>query len=88
MPDSTPKPSLLTRLCSLEGALLLAGLALLLYGLGNGATIALFWGGMILAGQVALHFVRKKDWQAHWAELEAQQRRQRPEPPSEDHPRR
>jgi len=63
------------RLFSMEGLLVLAGASLLLLGLATGRAVAAFWGIMILAGQVALHFVRKKDWQAHWAELERQQKK-------------
>jgi flagellar biosynthesis component FlhA len=73
MPAFAPK-SVLSRLLSLEGLLLVVGLALLLFGVVDGSLIAFFWGAIAVAGQVALHFVRKKDWQAHWAEMEREQR--------------
>lgn len=71
-----PKKSLPARIFSMEGFLVLAGLALLVVGLATGEVIAIFWGILALAGQVALYFVRKRDWQAHWASVEEQQRRQ------------
>lgn len=71
-----PKKSLPARLFSLEGFLVLAGLALLVVGLVTGEVIAIFWGILALVGQVALYFVRKRDWQAHWSGIEEQQRRQ------------
>lgn len=74
-PTASSKP-LLSRIFSMEGLLIGAGLALLVAGLVTDTVIAVFWGLLALAGQVALHFVRKRDWQAHWASLEEQQRRQ------------
>ncbi|HAD05040.1 MAG: hypothetical protein A2091_12800 [Desulfuromonadales bacterium GWD2_61_12] len=71
-----PQKSLLARIFSIEGFLVLAGLALLVVGLATGEVIAIFWGVLALAGQVALYFVRKRDWQAHWASIEEQQRQQ------------
>ena len=71
-----PQKSLLARIFSIEGLLVLAGLALLVVGLATGEVIAIFWGVLALAGQVALYFVRKRDWQAHWASIEEQQRQQ------------
>lgn len=71
-----PKKSLPARIFSMEGLLVLAGLALLVVGLATGEVIAIFWGILALIGQVALYFVRKRDWQAHWAGIEEQQRRQ------------
>jgi len=71
-----PQKSLLARIFSMEGLLVLAGLALLVVGLATDKVIAIFWGILALAGQLALYFVRKRDWQAHWAGLEEQQRRQ------------
>lgn len=83
---ATPRTSLVARIFSLEGLMVAAGLVLLGYGLASGTAIALFWGVMALAGQLALHFVRKKDWQAHWAELERQQQGRQPEPPRPEPP--
>ncbi len=66
--------SLIGRLFSLEAALLLMGVASLVYGLINGAGMNIFWGVVIIPGVFLLHKVKKKDWKAHWAELEQQQR--------------
>jgi len=75
-PSKTPQKPLVARIFSIEGLLVLAGLALLVVGLATGEVIAIFWGILALAGQLALYFVRKRDWQAHWASIEEQQRRQ------------
>lgn len=80
MSDFTFK-SLPGRIFSLEGLLLIVGIALLVFGVVDGSLIAFFWGAVAVAGQVALHFVRKKDWQAHWAGME---REQTPPQPSDD----
>lgn len=75
MNSPTPAPkSLPARIFSLEGLLVLAGISLLAVGLATGAVIAIFWGLLALAGQIALYFVRKRDWQAHWESVEKQQR--------------
>lgn len=65
------KKSLLTRLFSMETAIFCAGVACIVYGLAEGLKIMqVFFGLCIVAGSIALHFVRKKDWDAHWAELD------------------
>lgn len=66
--------SLVGRIFSLEVALFLMGVASLVYGLINGAGMNIFWGIVIIPGVFVLHKVKKKDWKAHWAELEQQQR--------------
>lgn len=66
--------SLVGRIISLEAILLLMGVASLAYGLINGAGMNIFWGVVIIPGVFLLHKVKKKDWKAHWAELEEQQR--------------
>lgn len=86
MTQPNPRKTVLERLFSLEGLLLLAGLLLFVFGLATGTLIAFFWGVLALAGQVALHFVRKKDWQAHWAELEQKQRHHRQNHPPDNSP--
>jgi hypothetical protein len=49
----------------------LVGLGCVVYGLADGLKVMqLFFGLCIIGGSVALHFVRKKDWDAHWAELD------------------
>jgi len=63
------KQSLLRRLFSTEGAIFCVGIACMVYGLADGFKVAQFFFGVcIVGGSVALHFVRKKDWDAHWAE--------------------
>ena len=76
---------ILGRLVSLEGMLGLAGLALLVAGLATGVAVAIFWGVLALLGLTALYFVRKKDWKAHWEELERLQaaRDGKPQPDSD-----
>jgi len=65
--------SLIGRLFSMEALLILMGLFSFASGIYTGELTQLFWGVMILAGAVILHFVRKKDWKKHWAEEEARQ---------------
>lgn len=78
------KKSFLDRLLSMETGLLLIGIASLIYGISYGETINIFWGLMIVPGVFVLHKVRKKDWKAHWQELEAeQQRRSKVKPDNE-----
>ena len=68
--------SLVGRIFSLEIALLLMGIASLVYGLLNGIGTNIFFGILIIPGVFVLHKVKKKDWKAHWAEIEEEQRRQ------------
>ena len=71
MPDqASPPRSLLDRIFSIEGLLGLLGVCLLVMGIAAGEVIAIFWGALALLGLVALYFVRKKDWKAHWEEME------------------
>jgi len=69
------KRPLATRIFSTEGVLALVGLYCLGSGAVTGEVMSLFWGGTILVGLVILHLVRKKDWQAHWQELERERAR-------------
>lgn len=64
-----PKKKLLEILMPLVGIFILGS------GIYRGEAMQYFFGGMIIAGSVALHFVRKKDWKKHWEEQEAMQRR-------------
>ncbi|MGE3260130.1 MAG: hypothetical protein AB7I29_01140 [Geobacter sp.] len=68
--------SLLGRLLSLEAVLMLMGVASLVYGLINGEHINTFFGLVIIPGVFVLHKVKRKDWKAHWAQLEELQRRE------------
>jgi len=58
------------RIFSLEGGILAFSLFALGNGLVRGDLLSLFWGGISVLGLVVLHFVRRKDWQQHWAEME------------------
>lgn len=66
--------SLIGRILSIEALLLLMGVASLIYGITEGATINIFWGVVIIPGVFLLMKVRKKDWKKHWEELDAQQK--------------
>ena len=66
------KASLIGRILSMEAFLLLMGIASLVYGISNGATMIIFWGCVIIPGVFVLHQVRKKDWTKHWQEMEAE----------------
>ncbi len=58
------------RIFSLEGGILAFSLFALVSGFMRGDLLSLFWGGMCALGLVALHFIRRKDWAQHWAEIE------------------
>jgi len=66
--------SLVGRILSMEGLLLVMGIASLGYGITNGIEVNIFFGVVIIAGVFFLSKVRKKDWKKHWDELEAEQR--------------
>lgn len=73
--DNKQPVSVINRILSIESLLLMVGIASLVYGLKNGAQMNIFWGVVIIPGVFLLYKVRRKDWKAHWAELEEQQRR-------------
>ena len=67
--NKKPEQSLLSRIFRMETAIFLVGLGLMVYGVATGLNVMpLFFGLCIVGGSVALHYVRKKDWDAHWAE--------------------
>lgn len=66
--------SLIGRIFSLEAALMLMGFVSLIYGLIKGIQVNIFFGAMIIPGVFLLRMVKKKDWKAHWAEMEEHQR--------------
>ena len=66
------KASLIGRILSVETFLLLMGIASLVYGIANNATMNIFWGCVIIPGVFILHKIRKKDWAKHWEEMEAE----------------
>lgn len=67
--------SLIAKIISMETLIFLVGLFSLGSGFYRNEPMQYFWGGMIISGSIALHFVRKKDWKKHWEEQEAMQRR-------------
>jgi hypothetical protein len=71
--NETPK-SLLDRILSMETLIFLVGIMLIVSGIYTGEHMQYFFGGMIILGSIALHFVRKKDWKKHWEEQEQLQR--------------
>lgn len=86
--EKKPSKSLLDRILSTEGLLGLIGLLCLVYGIINGLVMAIFWGVVVIVGLTVLHQVRKKDWAAHWEEMdklrrmrEEQERRRKSEKP-------
>lgn len=63
--------SLFRRLLCIETLIFGIGIGCMVYGVQNGIRVMpLFFGLCIVGGSVMLHFVRKKDWDAHWAEHE------------------
>jgi len=64
--------SIIGRILSMEALLLLMGVASLIYGITEKATINIFWGIVIIPGVFLLMKVRKKDWKKHWADMEAE----------------
>ena len=66
-----PEKSLARRLLSTETAICCVGIACMVYGVADGIRVMpLFFGLCIVAGSVLLHFVREKDWDAHWADMD------------------
>jgi len=61
------------------------GIVSLVYGIVNGVETSILWGVVIIPGVFILMKVRKKDWQKHWRDLEAEQQRRngRNKPPSD-----
>lgn len=63
--------SLIVRLFSAETAICCVGIGCVVYGVaGGGKIMQIFFGVCIIGGSFALRLVRKKDWDAHWAEME------------------
>jgi hypothetical protein len=73
--EKVQEKSLLARIFCAETFIFCVGIACVVYGLANGLTVMpIFFGTCIAGGSVMLHFVRKKDWDAHWAELDRVQK--------------
>jgi hypothetical protein len=69
--NKAPKKSLLKQLFRTETAIFCVGIACMVYGFADGIRVMpLFFGLCIVGGSVMLHFVRKKDWDAHWADMD------------------
>lgn len=66
------KASLIGRILSMEAFLLVMGIALLVYGISNEATMIIFWACVIIPGVFVLNHVRKTDWTKHWQDMEAE----------------
>lgn len=66
------KASLIGRILSMEAFLMVMGIASLVFGIVNDLPMNIFWGCVIIPGVFVLHYVRKKDWTKHWAEMEAE----------------
>jgi len=80
--------SLVGRILSLETMLLMMGVASLVYGIVKGVETSILWGIIIIPGVFILMKVRRKDWQKHWQDLEAEQKARtgQKEPPSDTPP--
>jgi len=66
-----PQTSLLRQIFRTETAIFCVGIGCMVYGVVTGFNVMpLFFGLCIIGGSVMLHFVRKKDWDAHWADMD------------------
>lgn len=71
MQAKSQKKSVLKRLFNAETLIFCVGIACIVYGVANGIRVMqIFFGICIVGGSVALHFVRKTDWDAHWGDLD------------------
>lgn len=70
MAENNQQKSLVEKILSMETLIFLVGLMLIGSGIVTGEEMHFFFGGIIVCGSVALHFVRKKDWKKHWEEQE------------------
>lgn len=69
--DKLPEKTVLRRLFSAETLIFCVGVACVVYGVADGFRVMqTFFGVCIISGSVLLHFVRRKDWDAHWADLD------------------
>ncbi len=74
MTENEKPKSLLDKILSMETLIFLVGIMLISSGVYTGEAMQYFFGGMIILGSIALHFVRKKDWKKHWEEQEQLQK--------------
>ena len=71
MADKSQQQSLVSLIFSAPVLLGRVGVACMIYGVADGFRVMQFFFGLcIVGGSVALHFIRKKDWDAHWQELD------------------
>jgi len=69
--EKQQQTSLVSLIFSAPVLLGLVGVACMIYGVADGFRVMQFFFGLcIVGGSVALHFIRKKDWDAHWAEMD------------------
>ena len=69
--DKTQKKSLASRIFCAPVLLGLIGVGCMVYGVSDGFKVMQFFFGVcIVGGSFMLNIIRKKDWDAHWAELE------------------
>lgn len=72
MAENKEKQSLVSTIFSAPFLLGLVGVGCMIYGVAEGFKVMQFFFGVcIVGGSLALHFIRKKDWDAHWAEMDA-----------------
>lgn len=71
MSDKAGKKSIASLIFSAPFLLGLVGVGCMIYGVVDGFKVMQFFFGVcIVLGSVALHFIRRKDWDAHWAEMD------------------
>ncbi|MBJ6799283.1 hypothetical protein [Geomonas propionica] len=71
MADNNEKQSLVSLIFSAPFLLGLVGVGCMIYGVAEGFKVMQFFFGVcIVLGSVGLYFIRKKDWDAHWAEMD------------------
>ncbi|MBU5636495.1 hypothetical protein KOM00_07070 [Geomonas sp. Red69] len=71
MAENKDKQSLVSLIFSAPFLLGLVGVGCMVYGVAEGFKVMQFFFGVcIVLGSVGLYFIRKKDWDAHWAEMD------------------
>uniref|UniRef100_C6E5P9 Uncharacterized protein n=1 Tax=Geobacter sp. (strain M21) TaxID=443144 RepID=C6E5P9_GEOSM len=71
MAETKEKQSVVNLIFSAPFLLGLVGVGCMVYGVADGFRVMQFFFGVcIVAGSLMLHLIRKKDWDAHWKELE------------------
>ena len=71
MAEKTTQQSLANRIFRAPVLLGLVGVGCMIYGVADGFKVMQFFFGVcIVGGRLMLNIIRKKDWDAHWADLE------------------